>query len=342
MKLINTTFVQLLRPGKFEILAATSIGLVVFAAYPSQGREAIAPLAKCGGVLNETNYNKFVAVGYRLGGNTPANLSLASSFSIPAGSAPAPSVINLSSSQFDLSSGGKIAQWTVFGNIPFSSCVETTDPPVEISLRIGSSGTGAGGTIGFPIIGSGGLEINLPGGVLEMSANNTYTGVTKVFNGELRLSGSLKSGLLEIAQPGKLSGTGLIQGSVFNFGTVAPGTTGTIGTLTIANGNFSQDGTGVLEIDVNGTDSDLLKLTGTGVVSNLGGAVKISGTPTPGLVYTGIRGEVAYSGKAQANADVSSVVVASAYKFCRSSDPCFKNLNGSPSLDLKQLQFDLH
>ena len=71
----------------------------------------------------------------------------------------------------------------------------------------------------------------------------------------------------------------------------------------------------------------------------MGGAVKISGTPTPGLVYTGIRGEVAYPGKAQANADVSSVVVASAYKFCRSSDPCFKNLNGSPSLDLKQLQF---
>ena len=74
-------------------------------------------------------------------------------------------------------------------------------------------------------------------------------------------------------------------------------------------------------------------------MTDLAGTVKISGNPTPGLVYTGIDGPTAYSGKSAANADTSSVVIASAYKFCREDDACFRYLNGSPSVDKTKLQF---
>ncbi|MCP9777765.1 MULTISPECIES: autotransporter domain-containing protein [unclassified Cyanobium] len=176
----------------------------------------------------------------------------------------------------------------------------------------------------------------------SLSGNLTYTGPTEVKAGNLGINRSSNSPVT-VGSLGTLSGIGTINASVFNNGTVEPGgfTGGrsSLGTLTINNGLFTQANTGTLALEINGTTSDLLRFTGSGKVSDLAGTVKISGNPTPGLVYTGISGPTAYSGASVANSDTSSVVIASGYKFCREDDACFKSLNGSPSVDATKLQF---
>jgi len=74
-------------------------------------------------------------------------------------------------------------------------------------------------------------------------------------------------------------------------------------------------------------------------VTDLAGTVRITGVPTPGAIYTGISGPTAYAGSSTANADASQVVIAAGYQFCREDDPCFKKLNGQPSVDRTKLQF---
>ena len=164
----------------------------------------------------------------------------------------------------------------------------------------------------------------------------SYTGPTQVQAGKLIINGTSSSNT-SIASGATLGGTGTISANVINSGRLAPGNS--IGTLTIANGSYSQTSTGVLELEVNGTTSDLLQLTGTGLVTDLAGTVEISGTPTAGVVYTGIAGPTGYTGPSTANANTSHVVIASAYKFCRADDPCFSLLNGSPQPDPTRLQF---
>lgn len=189
------------------------------------------------------------------------------------------------------------------------------------------------------IVGDGGL---VKGGSYEqkLAGVNTYVGDTQVQAGQLTVGvggkGSIRSNVM-VDGGAILGGSGIIQGTVNNFGTVSPGNS--IGTLTIEDGNYVQWDGAVLALEVDGSTSDLLRIKGSGTVTDLAGTVKISGNPTPGLVYTGIEGPTAYSGKSAANADTSSVVIAAGYKLCREDDDCFRYLNGSPSVDKTKLQF---
>ena len=175
-----------------------------------------------------------------------------------------------------------------------------------------------------------------------LSGKLDFKGTTTVKQGTLILSGS-SSSKTTVESGATLAGTGTVSADILNRGVLAPGgdpgAGQSIGTFTINNGSYKQEQDGTLALEVNGTRSDLLKLTGNAFVSDLAGTVKISGTPTPGLVYTGIDGPTAYKGTSTANADPSNVVIAAGYKFCREDDPCFKNLNGSPSVDRTKLQF---
>ncbi|MFM8260614.1 MAG: autotransporter domain-containing protein [Vulcanococcus sp.] len=210
------------------------------------------------------------------------------------------------------------------------------------TLTLGGNNPALGTVASFfagSIVGYGGL---VKGGSYEqrLAGLNTYVGDTQVQAGKLTVGvggkGSITSNVM-VDRGATLGGSGIIQGTVNNFGTVSPGNS--IGTLTIKDGNYVQWDGAVLALEVDGSTSDLLRITGSGTVTDLAGTVKISGNPTPGLLYTGIEGPTAYSGTSTANADTSSVVIASAYKFCREDDACFRYLNGSPSVDKTKLQF---
>ena len=173
------------------------------------------------------------------------------------------------------------------------------------------------------------------GGVIRLNGTSTYSGLTTVKSGTLEINGSIQSNTT-IEQAGRLKGSGTINGNVANSGIVAPGNS--IGTLTI-NGNYTQSSGGRLELEINGTQSDLLLLGQNGRVTDLAGTVLIKGNATPGFVYTGIQADQPYpSGGSLASSDASAVQ-AVGYHFVRGQSPDFKLLNGSPSYDANKLQF---
>ena len=168
--------------------------------------------------------------------------------------------------------------------------------------------------------------------IITLSADNTYTGPTAVNSGTLAVNGRITSNTT-VKLGAILQGTGTIDGDVTNEGTVSPGNS--IGTLTAK--NFAQRAGATLLIEVNGSDSDLLNITGS--VSDLNGKVTIAGQPTPGKVYTGITAPAQYTGGSTANADTGSAIGTTGFQFVRGQSPDFNKLNGSPTYDPTKLQF---
>jgi autotransporter-associated beta strand protein len=151
------------------------------------------------------------------------------------------------------------------------------------------------------ITGTGGITLGGTG-TLVLTGTDTYTGPTVVNGGTLVVNGSIASptsvngGMLvdngsitaptsvnggtlvlngSITAPtavnlgGTLSGTGLINASLTNGGTVAPGNP--VGTLTV-NGNYLQTTSGTLLAQVGQTGSSRLAIGGT---ANLSGTLQI-------------------------------------------------------------------
>jgi hypothetical protein len=143
------------------------------------------------------------------------------------------------------------------------------------------------------------------------------------------------NGNFVIDPTGEVSGTGTISANVWNEGTVSPGNS--IGTLTI-DGDYIQGITNPnanLNIEVNGSSSDLLTIIGDNRTILLGGNLTIgslSGTQiTPNQVYTAIdvTGQGAFGGELNLKTDLSGVVGSSGYLFARETSPAFARIDQS-------------
>ncbi|MCZ6836730.1 MAG: autotransporter-associated beta strand repeat-containing protein, partial [Planctomycetota bacterium] len=111
------------------------------------------------------------------------------------------------------------------------------------------------------ISGTGGLTLG-GSGILELTGNNPFTGLTRIDDGQLVLNGSV-GGNVDVNPGARLSGTGTVGGTLTlgNGATLAPGNS--IGTLVVA-GDYVQQTGSTLEVELDGilTDSDLLDVTG--------------------------------------------------------------------------------
>ena len=114
------------------------------------------------------------------------------------------------------------------------------------------------------ISGAGDME-KTGNGTLTLASSQSYTGATKVAEGTLVLLGNITSPT-SIEPGATLQGIGTITGLVTNAGTIAPGTPGDIGTLTIQ-GNYIGNG-GILQTQVGGTPvapvASVLRISGAG------------------------------------------------------------------------------
>jgi len=120
-------------------------------------------------------------------------------------------------------------------------------------------------------------------GTLTLSGASTYTGNTSVNTGTMLVNGSIAS-TASVAANATLGGTGSIAGAVTSAGNLAPGSAGSVGTLTLSNGLTLTGGN--IGLDLNGTNNatgggtnDLIAITGN---LTLSGTVLVSPTFTGG------------------------------------------------------------
>jgi hypothetical protein len=120
--------------------------------------------------------------------------------------------------------------------------------------------------------------LSLLSGTLSFAGAYTQNlGTTQVLAGATLAAGG--SGVT-VEQGGTLAGTGTVRANVLNRGTVSPAGDGAVGTLTI-DGNYTQDGTGALNIDLDGAmthgaDYDWLNVTGN---AQLDGTLNVTFLP---------------------------------------------------------------
>ncbi|TAK46426.1 MAG: filamentous hemagglutinin N-terminal domain-containing protein [Betaproteobacteria bacterium] len=117
-------------------------------------------------------------------------------------------------------------------------------------------------------------------------AGTSNIGTLLLASGNLTLSGTLTTSALLIPDGIKLNGTGTVIGDVSNSGTIAPGTS--TGLLTVS-GNYTQSSTGALTVEIGGTtvgtEYDRLAVSGT---ASLDGTLNVSEgavAPVAGTTY---------------------------------------------------------
>ena len=109
------------------------------------------------------------------------------------------------------------------------------------------------------ISGVGGSLTKVGAGTLNLTGINTYTGVTDVDDGTLRVNGSLASSLTTINSGATLGGTGTLGDTTISGGTLAPGNS--IGTITV-NGDLIFGPGSTYDVEVSPTDADRTDVTG--------------------------------------------------------------------------------
>ncbi|MCL4207851.1 MAG: autotransporter-associated beta strand repeat-containing protein, partial [Pirellulaceae bacterium] len=139
--------------------------------------------------------------------------------------------------------------------------------------------------------GSGTVALTKAGaGTQTLSGANTYTGATTIDGGTLLVNGSTAAGsAVGVNSTGTLGGTGTIGGAVTvnGGGTVAPGTDGTVATLTV--GSLAFNG-GTFKVDIASDSSDRIVTAGA---IDLAAATQgvfafgtVGGTTSDGTVFT--------------------------------------------------------
>ena len=120
------------------------------------------------------------------------------------------------------------------------------------------------------ISGAGGINWNRPAILTLGNADNNYTGLTLIQQGELRLANG-RTAQTDIRNSARLTGSGIIAGNLSNGGLVSPGSSP--GTITVQ-GNYSQAATGRLLMELaSATDYDRLVVGGT---ASLAGSLTVS------------------------------------------------------------------
>lgn len=126
-------------------------------------------------------------------------------------------------------------------------------------------------------------------GKLSISGTQTYTGATRVDAGNLNVNGSLaSSSVVDVNPGGTLSGNGTFGNVNNNGGKVSPGNS--IGTIVI-NGNLNMGAGSEYHVEINGTKSDLIQVSGTANILSstfsIGHDTDTTSPPVlPGKTYT--------------------------------------------------------
>lgn len=134
--------------------------------------------------------------------------------------------------------------------------------------------------------GVGGLVLT-GGGTLVLKGANTYTGETLVDNGQLLIGNTAGSatgtGNVYIKPTGSVGGKGSISGNLVNTGEADPGES--VGVLTVG-GDYTQQASGTMLVEVDASGSDLLKVGGQATLDGRLKTVPLNGfRPAPGSRY---------------------------------------------------------
>jgi hypothetical protein len=174
-------------------------------------------------------------------------------------------VLDVSNNLTNLSSGTLSGgNYTIDGGARLRLPDQITDLDADLSIAGNGELTDSDAVPNPGLANLGDIESN---GTLTFTGNHTEATVLDDVNGTLALNGtsSLSNGAATetfINGGGLLTGTGTLDGEVFNQGTVAPGASP--GLLTVA-GNYSQSPDGQLDIEVEGTgdgEFDVLRVDG--------------------------------------------------------------------------------
>lgn len=177
-------------------------------------------------------------------------------------------------------SDGRITAGSLAGGGRFDlNSTELTVGSNNLSTEVTGVLTGDGLTTGASLIKTG-------TGTLTLSGTNTYTGATTVDSGTLLVNGSIASSPLVLVNPGAtLGGTGTVATTFLDSGaTLAPGTPGSIGTLTVQ-GNLTFCNCSIYAVKVSPTGADKTVVTGQAALGGTVQATALAGS-FRGQTYT--------------------------------------------------------
>ncbi|MET3180120.1 UNVERIFIED_ORG: filamentous hemagglutinin family protein [Variovorax guangxiensis] len=196
------------------------------------------------------------------------------------------------------------------------------------NLGILNLGDGAAFTAGNGRLANGGTVVKTGTGLVSVPLSNMAGGTVRIEGGTLdarqgtdnpnngtivlQAGATLGGGGADIYNNGSISGSGTIalggDGTLVNNGIVSPGTATTAGTLTVR-GNYTQTGSGALNIKIGGSGFDLLDIDGSAHLAGalnlagLGGALPANGAQADFVVARGLSNSGTFS---QVNAPVQT------------------------------------